>query len=736
VEAYRDKTLSTEKRCKDLLQRMTLEEKIGQMMQLPANHNNNMDKLESMNLGSYLHCAGDMMRELQERAEKTRLGIPLIFGIDAIHGHCFDSRATVFPTQLGTSCSWNRDLIKEMGAVTAREVRANGIHWTFSPVLCVGRDARWGRVDETFGEDPWLIGEMAVEMVEGYQGQEGFANWDNILACGKHYAAYGEADGGRDAYEVDVSKRNMLSLFLPPFEKIVRCGCATLMAGYQAINGEPCSASSWLLREQAKEEWGLDGFIVTDWDNIGSLHTKQKVVEDLKEAAYLAVIAGNDMIMTTPSFYEDAITLVKEGRLDEALVNDSVRRILKAKFNLGLFDEFRHTSPEREAAVLGRDDHWQAATQASRESLVLLKNEGVLPMDSSKVKTIALVGSNADDVVAQLGDWSFGSMQAGASNDSFHRDETVTLLAGLNERAAHDGITVKYVKGADPLDDSFDQCLEAAEAARSADLTIACVGDTLKLHGEYHDRANLDLTGKQQELLEAVKETGTPLCVVLMTSKPLTIPWIKENADALICAFNPGAKGGVGIAEIIFGDLNPSGKLTISFPHHVGQIPVHYNRFSGWHSMNDSSMGGEERYIDMPQEPLFVFGEGMSFSSFEYSDLRLSSVTLKTAEDLFVSVDIQNKSDRDGWEIVQLYINDLYSSVTTPVKELRGFERVFIKAGETVVVEMTLPFEELSMINANLQRVVEPGSFEIMLGPSSKDEDLLKAFVKVSDTDS
>ncbi|MDC7233188.1 MAG: glycoside hydrolase family 3 N-terminal domain-containing protein [Spirochaetales bacterium] len=731
MDVYKDQSQSYEKRCADLLQRMTLEEKVGQMMQLPANFDNNMDKLESMNIGSYLHCTGDMMRELQTRAEKTRLGIPLIFGIDAIHGHCFDNRATVFPTQLGVSCSWNRDLIREMGAVTAREVRANGIHWTFSPVLCVGRDARWGRVDETFGEDPWLIGEMAAEMVEGYQGKEGFANWEKILACGKHYAAYGEADGGRDAYEADVSRRNMLTYFLPPFEKIVKDGCATLMAGYQAINGEPCSASRWLLRDQAKESWDLDGFIVTDWDNIGSLHTKQKVAEDLKEAAYIAVTAGNDMIMTTPSFYKHTIELVKEGRLDESMINDSVRRILMAKFRLGLFDEYRHTSPEREAAALGREDHWEAAAQASRESLVLLKNEGILPLKPGAVKTITLVGANADDVVAQLGDWSFGSMQAGASDDSFHRDVTVTLLAGLKERAEREGITVNFVKGADPLDENLDECDQAAAAAREADLTVACVGDTLKLHGEFHDRANLDLTGKQQKLLEAVKAAGTPLCVVLLASKPLTVPWIKENADALVCAFNPGAKAGEGIAEVLFGDLNPMGKLTISFPHHAGQIPVHYNRFSGWHSMNDPAMPGEERYIDMPEEPLFVFGEGMGFSPFSYADLKVSKSVLQQGEDLEVSVSVKNEGDYDGWEIVQLYINDQFSSLTTPVKELRGFKRVYIRSGETVTVDLTLPFEELSLINADLQRVVEPGRFDIMVGASSRDEDLLKTVIRV-----
>jgi len=734
MDAYKDSRLPADERAENLLAKMTLEEKVGQMMQLPANHPGNMDKLEEMNIGSYLHCTGDMMRELQERAEESRLGIPLIFGIDAIHGHCFDNAGTVFPTQLGVSCSWNRDLVRRMAGITAKEVRATGIHWTFSPVLCVGRDSRWGRIDETFGEDPWLIGELASEMCGGYQGDGNFASRETILACGKHFAGYAETHGGRDAYEADISRRNMLSLFLPPFEKIVKRGCATLMAGYQSINGEPCSASPWLLRETAKEQWGLKGFIVTDWDNVGSLHTKQKVAADLKEAAYLAVMAGNDMIMTTPSFYEYTLELVREGRIDESLIDDSVRRILRSKFLLGLFDDLRHTPEELKTAVLGKPEHLDASLQASRESLVLLKNEGLLPIGSPKlrsVRKIALVGPNADDVVAQLGDWSFGSMQAGAADDSFHRDQTVTLLAGLRERAAREGIDVAFVKGADTVDASFDETAAAAAAAREADLTVACVGDTLSQHGEFHDRADLNLTGRQQALLEAVKETGTPLCAVLMASKPLTVPWLRENADALICAFNPGPGGGTALAEVLFGDLCPSGKLTISFPHHAGQQPVYYNRFAGWHSVNDEALKGEERYIDMPAEPLFAFGEGLSYTSFSYGNLGVSHREVEAGQDLTVTVDVTNRGDREGTEIVQLYINDLYSSVTTPVKELRGFERINLKAGETRTVTLGLPFEDLSLVNRDLQRVVEPGEFEILAGGSSRDRDLLKTVIRV-----
>jgi len=338
MEIYRNAGAPTVDRVADLMSKMSVEEKIGQMMQLPANRPGMMDLLEEQHIGSYLHCTGDMMRELQERAEKTRLGIPIIFGIDAIHGHCFDRDGTVFPTQLAMACSWDREMIRNAGRVTAREVRATGIHWTFSPVLCVGRDPRWGRVDETFGEDPWLVGELAAEIIRGYQGDD-LASDESILACAKHYVAYGEATGGRDAYESEVSRRKLLTHFLPPFEKaVLDAGCATLMAAYQAIDGVPCSANTWVLRTVPKEMWQMEGFVVTDWDNVGALFTKQGIAPTEEEATRIAIEAGNDMIMSTPFFYEHAVRLVKEKRVDIARIDESVRRILAYKFKLGLFD--------------------------------------------------------------------------------------------------------------------------------------------------------------------------------------------------------------------------------------------------------------------------------------------------------------------------------------------------------------------------------------------------------------
>lgn len=773
MNTYQDSAAPVEERVADLLARMTIEEKVGQMMQLPANRPGMMDLLEEQHIGSYLHCTGSMMRELQERAENTRLGIPVIFGIDAIHGHCFEPDGTVFPTQLATACSWDRSTAHTMGAVTAREVRACGLHWTFSPVLCVGRDPRWGRVDETFGEDPWLVGELGADLIAGYQGLPlpprpgvpganvdeplDFAREDAILACAKHYAAYGESTGGRDAYESEVSRRKMLSLFLPPFEKVVRrARCATLMAGYQAIDGLPCSANAWLLREVPKDGWAMDGFIVTDWNNVGSLYRKQHVAESTKEAAYLAIVAGNDMIMSTPEFYADTLALVEDGRIDPAHIDDSVVRILRAKFRLGLFDAMRHADADRRVTVIGAADHHEAALEAARKTPVLLKNEEfggapVLPIDPERTKRVLLTGPNADDVVAQLGDWSFGSMQAGAADEQFHRAQTTTLRAGLIARAEADAVTVEYLPGVPNVgrlpgdlipvaaEEIVDPPLTAEErteidravsAAARVDLLIAVVGDTLGQHGEFHDRGLLSLSKGQAALVDELSRTGKPLVVVFLASKPLAIRGVKDRSHAILCSFNPGEAGGRAVAEILFGDVNPSGKLPVSFPVHEGQLPVYYNTYDGWHAHGDGSMGGAERYIDLPEEPLFAFGEGMSYTTFAYSNLVVDTPALDRS-DLRVRVTVTNTGDREGTEIVQLYVRDLVSSVTRPVKELRGFERVTIPAGASTEVALTVAFDELALVDADLVRRVEAGEFEVMVGASSKDEDLLRARFRV-----
>jgi beta-glucosidase len=716
---YQDPQRPVEERVDDLLSRMTLEEKVGQMLQLngqeePERH------LREKHVGSFLHTMGEVTNRLQKLAAGSRLGIPLIFGIDAIHGHAFWPAATVFPTQLGLSCSWNPELVEEIGRITAREASHTGVHWTFSPVLGTARDLRWGRIDETFGEDPYLIGVLGSALVRGYQGDD-LADPHTILACGKHYAGYSETQGGRDASEAALSKRHMRSLFLRPFQDAVEAGCATLMSGYQSIDGVPCTANRWLLRDVLKEEWGFEGFVVTDWDNVGRMHREQMVSATMDEAAQLAAEAGNDMAMSTPQFFESAVRLVRSGKLDVAHVDEACRRILRLKFKLGLFDQNRYADLEGGTDVIGCAAHRQVALESAYQSIVLLKNDGLLPLRDD-LKRVAVIGPNADDVEAQLGDWVSWSGQLRRTDDPPRsRESIVTVLDGIRRRV---GATcrVEYARGCDVLDPGTEGIAAAAALAREADVAIVVVGDNLLLTGEGYDRANLDLSGGQQELLEAIHATGTPMAVVLINGKPLTIPWVAEHAPAILEAWNPGIEGGTAIAGLLFGDRNPSGKLTISFPYHVGQQPVYYNQIPGWHT---------DRYADMPPEPLFAFGYGLSYTRFEISNLKIHDKTLAPGEPLRVEVEVQNTGERAGVEVVQLYVNDLYSSATTPVKELKAFRRVELRMGEKQTVRLEVPYERLALVNRDLETVVEPGTFEVMVGSSSRDGDLIQGKFEV-----
>ena len=723
-EIYKNPSYTPTERAKDLLSRMTMEEKVGQMCQVDGRIDSDTWIFEK-HIGSFLHVTGDAPIHLQEKAEKTRLGIPILFGIDAIHGHAFYSGATVFPSPLAMSCSWNPELLENVARITACEVILTGLHWTFSPVLCMGRDMRWGRIDETFGEDPYLIGVLARAMIEGYQGKT-LSDPYSILACAKHFAAYGETQGGRDSAEADVSERKLRSIFLPPFKEAVDAGCATFMAGYNAIDGIPCSANRWLLNDVLKEEWGFKGFTVSDWNNVGYLHTTQKVASTLEKACEIAVWAGNDMIMSTPDFYEKTVALVKEGIIKEEQLDAACLRILEFKFALGLFDHKRFPDRSKASSLIGCESHKKAAYETALQSMVLLKNDNrVLPL-SKEVKRIALIGPNCEDVQSQLGDWSFGTREYPERPTLEYHPEydispIVTVLEGLKQRAGKD-IQVVYEKGCDLLDTDKHSISEAVKVASESDVVIAVVGDTNTLNGEMRDRVDLNLTGAQQQLLEALRETGKPLIVVLINGKPLTVPWIKDHGDAILEAWNPGMEGGHAIASILFGDDNPCGKLTISVPCHVGQQPVYYNQLPGWH-------GG--KYVEMSDEPLFPFGFGLSYTQYEYTNLTLSATTLKESDTLIASLDVRNAGDYAGTEIVQLYVNDLYCSVTTPIKELKGFARVTLKPGEQQRVSIHLPISSLALIDRHCKSVVEPGAFQIMVGSSSRDEDLLKEIIQV-----
>lgn len=717
LAAYQDPHQPVEARVADLLSRMTLEEKVGQLIMWDARPED-LSFINTRQPGSILHILGEKLARAMDLATHNRLGIPLLVGEDAIHGHSFWKGATIFPTQLAMACSWNPDLLEQVARVTAEEVVPTGIHWTFSPVLCLTRDLRWGRVGETFGEDPFLIGELAVAMIRGYQGK-GLDDPAGILATAKHYAGYSETQGGRDASEADLSRRKLRSYFLPPFERAVQAGAMTFMTGYQSIEGVPSTCNRWLLTEVLKDEWGFTGVVVTDWDNVGRLIKEQKVCANYTEAAIVAVRAGNDIMMVTPEFYEGAIEAVQTGRLAESEIDAPCARLLALKFRMGLFENPRRPDLARAAIEINRPEHRAANLEAARQSLVLLQNNGVLPLDPRRVKSIAVIGPNADDDLSQLGDWSLGSWQHPPEAGKHPREKTTTVLDGIRALAPN-GTEVLYEPGCSIVDDDRSGIPAAVAAAQAADVVIAVVGDHLNFIGETLSTATLELQGGQIALLDAVQDavekTGKPLIVVLVNSKPLVLPESARRADAIVEVFNPGMAGGEALAEALFGLLNPSGKLTISIPVHVGQQPVFYSQVRGQHG---------DRYADLTQEPLFPFGHGLGYTQYAYSNLRLASDNLKPGETVQVFVDVENVGQRAGVEIVQVYVSDVVTSATWVNKALKGFARVPLAPGEKKTVQIDLPWRSFEIVNAQGNRVVEPGEFEILVGPSSRDQDLL-----------
>jgi len=716
---YKDPQQPLEQRVEDLLSRMTLAEKVGQMLQL----NGQIEPIKAvreLQPGSLLHILNDALLPAMDAAAETRLGIPLLIGEDGIHGHSFHPGATIFPTQLAMACSWNLELLEAAARVTAREMATTGAHWTFSPVLCLSRDLRWGRTGETFGEDPFLIGELGAAMIRGYQGR-GLTDAEGVLACAKHFAGYSETQGGRDASEADISRRKLRSFFLPPFERAAREGCMTFMTGYQSMDGLPSTANHWLLTEVLKDEWGFTGILVTDWDNVGRLYWEQRIVPSAKEAAVVAVRCGNDLIMATPQFFEAAQAAVHEGLLAESEIDAIVRRILTLKFRMGLFENPRRPNRAKQAQVIASPEHTALNLRLARESLVLLKNDGTLPLSAEKLTKIAVIGPNADDELAQLGDWSLGSSQHPPSAGRHPRACTITLLDGLRARVPA-SVSVAYARGCSLTSSDSSELPAALAACADADVIVLAVGDALPFIGELLSTATLELPGGQRALLEAVAALGKPLVLALVSSKPLVLPAASERAAAIICCFNPGMQGGTAFAELIFGDLNPSGKLTVSFPKHVGQQPSFYSQVRGQHGT---------AYADLDQTPRFAFGFGLSYTPFEYSNLHLSKIRLAPDEALELSFEIHNRGVREGTEIAQVYASDLVTSVTWVNKVLIAFARVTLAAGERREVRLAIPQERLSLVDAYERRVVEPGEFEISVAPSSSETGRLRARVVV-----
>ena len=726
---YRNPELPTEERIADLLGRMTLEEKVGQMMQLDARSGDLDDLIVNKHVGSILHTSpSDLPKAVETVNAKTRLGIPLVIGDDCIHGYSFWPGATIFPEQLGMATTWDSEKVQAAGRATAEEVSTTGVHWTFSPVLCIARDTRWGRVGETFGEDPYLIGEMASSIVKGYQGGakagEPLAK-DAILACAKHFAGYSETQGGRDASEADLSHRKLESWFLPPFERVAKEGCGTFMLGYESIEGVPVTFNKWLLSDKLRGAWNYQGTLITDWDNVGRSVWEQKVKPDYVQAAADAVKSGNDLVMTTPKFYEGAIEAVKTGLLDESLIDAAVARILALKFRLGLFEDPRLPDQKRIDAVIGSEEHQQLNLEVAREAVALLKNDGSLPFNVAGAKRIAAVGPLADDAQTQLGDWAGSSGQINWMPDGHPREMITTVLDGFKQLAP-EGCEVVYSRGANIVDlvpdpegefypdgqprpkigvsAKIDRALlgEAVENARKSDLIVAVVGDVIQAIGEGCSTATLELLGGQNALIDALsnvaRETGKPFVVVLVSSKPQVLPASvigtngvivdetpAEGTSALLWAPSPGMKGGQAIAEIILGETEPSGRLPITFPRHAGQLPVYYNQIRGQHG---------NRYADLTQNPAFAFGEGLSYTTFEYGDPTITNVPesgiFTETDTVHAEITLTNTGDRKGTEVVQLYIGDIVTSYSWTDRELKAFQRVELEPGKSKTVAFTV----------------------------------------------
>lgn len=743
-DIYQDPSRPVEERVSDLMSRMTLEEKVGQMCQwVGLEHmrtaaqdltvddlNNNTargfypgiteEDVEQMTIdgkiGSFLHVLTvKEANQLQELARKSRLKIPLIIGIDAIHGNAQVVGTTAYPTSIGQASMFDVDLVEEICRQTALEMRATGSQWTFNPNVEVARDPRWGRVGETFGEDPYLVSLLGAASVRGYQGN-GFGSAENVLACAKHFIGGSQPINGTNGSPTDISERTLREVFFPPFKAAVDAGVYSFMTAHNELNGIPCHANPWLMEDILRKEWGFKGFVVSDWMDIEHIHDLHHTAVDNKDAFYQSVDAGMDMHMHGPEFYEKVIELVREGKLTEERINESCRKILYAKFQLGLFEK-PFTDEKDYKGVLFNEKHKATALEAARKSIVLLTNDGILPLDGTKYKNVFVTGMNADNQTI-LGDWALTQP-----------DENVTtILEGLKSVSPATEFSFLDM-GWNIRKMDKDKVKQAADMAGKADLAIVAIGEySLRVNwydktcGEDCDRSDINLAGLQQELVESIIKTGVPTIVVLVNGRQLGVEWIADHVNALVEAWEPGSLGGQAVAEILYGKVNPSGKLPVTIPRHVGQIQMIYNHKPSMYF---------HPYAIGESTPLFRFGYGLNYTKYEYSDLTLSSPEMARNGEVNVSVRVTNSGGMDGEEIVQLYIRDLYSSATRPVKELKDFKRVPLRAGETKTVSFILPAEKLAFYDKRMNYTVEAGEYEIMVGASSSDKDLMKKIINV-----
>jgi beta-glucosidase len=714
---YLNAALPAERRVELLLAHMTLDEKLGQMCQYvgetssPTAENadevvgyalalaDKVELIKSGKVGSFLKVPGPLEANfLQEVAASTRLGIPLLIATDAIHGHGMDlPEATIFPSPISFASAFDPELARRIAACTAREMRATGFHWSFSPNVDVVRDPRWGRTGETFGEDPLLVAELGVAMVEGYQGRD-FSGEHEVLACAKHLVAGGIPNNGLNGAPSELSERTLHELYYPPFERTVKAGVFTLMPSHNEVNGVPCHADEDLLTRRLRQEWGFRGFVISDWLDIERLRSVHHIAETRADADRLAVLAGIDMHMHGGEFFDSVRVQVVEGKIPEARIDAALRPMLLAKFRLGLFER-RYSDPETIRRTVCSEEHRAVALEAARKSLVLLKNDGVLPL--SGVRRLLVTGPDAADQ-SVLGDWVRFQPE----------DNVISIEAGLRAEAPAD-VEIEHV-ATGPIEAIADAQIAAAVAAAAAsDAVVLAIGENSlrfnpqRTSGENVDRVSLEPPGRQLELMRALAGTGKPLVVVLINGAPIASEWMVEHAAALVEAWEPGMMGGRAIAEVLFGKVNPSGRLPMTVPRSVGHLGASYDHRPSAHHR------GRLRFSE--SDPLFRFGHGLSYSHFEYANLRCAD-TLAPGQELTVELDVYNAGQRAGDDIVLLFLRDVCASVTRPVRQLVGFQRLSLAPGETRSVLFVLPPSALSLLDRGLKRITEPGEFRVFVG--------------------
>jgi len=695
-----------------VLSLMTLEEKVGQLTLFstsfsitgPTIRDDYADLVKQGKVGAIFNAHGHKVtRDLQRMAvEETRLGIPLLFGLDVIHGF-----RTIFPIPLGETASWDTTLTEKTARAAALEASAAGVQWTFAPMVDVTRDARWGRIAEGAGEDTHMNTVMARSRVRGFQGSN-FYDLTTVLATAKHYAAYGAPFGGRDYNTVNMSERHLREIYLPPFEASIDENVATFMTAFNELNGVPATGNKFLMNDILRDEWNFDGFVVTDYTSIPEMIDHGYAAND-KEAAHLALDANVDMDMQSGLYLNQLPQLVEEGSVDIEQIDQAVARILEMKFKLGLFeDPYRYSNEERQEQNIMTEENLELAREMARESIVLLKNNNqTLPLDKN-MDRLAVIGPLSDSKEHLLGSW------AGVGR----AEDNITVMDGIMDKLSSQTELV-YSRGAELTGDSKKGFDRAVKAAQGADAAVVVLGEERLMSGEAASRATLDLPGVQQELLQEIHATGTPVVLVLMSGRPLAVNWADENIPAILKTWYLGTQGGNAIADILFGDDNPSGKLPVTFPRHAGQIPYHYNHKNTGRPISDGKY--TSKYIDVPNSPLYPFGYGLSYTTFEYSNMEISSEEITADETLSVSVDVTNTGERIGEEVVQLYIRDLYASITRPVKELRDFHKLELEAGDIETVTFTLSRSDLAFYNADMEKVVEPGEFHVFVGTNSQD---------------